>query len=73
MKYGKYINTKSESVIKDIESGKKIDNTKVENYFAQFDIYIAKLDKLRVSIDGEMQGDGLTPPPINEQPPKPTQ
>ncbi len=59
MKYGLYISEKAETVINDIETNVKIDNTKVENYFAQFDIYIAKLDKLRVSIDGEVQDDAL--------------
>jgi|GEM_PF-6131008 len=40
MKYGLYISEKSQSVIDDIENDIEIDNTKVENYFAQFDIYL---------------------------------
>lgn len=72
MKYGLYISEKAESVINDIETNVKIDNTKVENYFAQFDIYIAKLDKLRVSIDGEVQDDALVSSWTDESNTEPT-
>jgi hypothetical protein len=51
MKYGLYISEKAQSVINDIETDVEIDNTKVENYFAQFDIYVTKLDNLRTSIE----------------------
>jgi hypothetical protein len=51
MKYGTYIFTKASAVVNDIENGVEIDNTKVENYFAQFDIYLDKLSNLRNSTE----------------------
>ncbi|HRX63673.1 MAG TPA: hypothetical protein P5060_01060, partial [Candidatus Absconditabacterales bacterium] len=70
MKYGLYISEKSQSVIDDIENDIEIDNTKVENYFAQFDIYLGKLEGLRESIEGpSVQSGSLISSGLNEQNP----
>ena len=57
MKYGTYIFTKASLVVNDIENVLEIDNTKVENYFAQFDIYLWKLEWLRNSIEWDVTAD----------------
>ncbi len=70
MKYGLYISEKSQSVIDDIENDIEIDNTKVENYFAQFDIYLWKLEWLRESIEWpSVQSGSLISSWLNEQNP----
>jgi len=66
MKYGTYIFTKASAVVNDIENGVEIDNTKVENYFAQFDIYLDKLSNLRNSTEWAVQEEPLSLQPVDE-------
>lgn len=66
IKYGLYISRNAEELVVNIENGEEIITTKLDDYFAQFDKYLEKLDGLRLSVDWSGKSEVLVDETINE-------